>query len=44
MSALKIMDYDTVWSVLQDFRKEIAKAEKLIEKDGYPRIFLKTLK
>lgn len=33
-----------MWDLIQKLRKEIAKAEKIIEKDGIPPIFLKVLK
>ena len=44
IKAVNIRDFDTVWDNIQKLRKEIAKAEKWIEKEGYPPIFLKALK
>ena len=44
IKAVNIRDFDTVWDILQKLKKEIAKAEKWIEKEGYPPIFLRALK
>lgn len=43
-SGLNSQDYEKVWTLLQDLLKEIEKAKTLIEKEGYPPLFLRSLK
>lgn len=43
-NALNNQDFEKVWNMLQDLLKEIEKMTKLIEKEGYPQVFLRCLK
>lgn len=43
-SALNNQDFEKVWNQLQELLKEIEKAQKIIDKEGYPPLFLRCLK